>query len=319
LFSAKASFMGMTVVDMEKSTLGAIHLLMEKGRWGAAITILICSVVAPFLKLAVLLVCTYYSQRQNAGSRVASAITLVRRISKWATVDAFTASIFVSFFCSNPVVQVGLHRGFYCFMGYCIFSTAGALLLERPEVIQQAAIADQRRQYSSAKSSWPAVLSSILLLGFLVTLSLLPIFHVEMMFIKEQLSFVDIVHRLAVHGSFSAAFAVLSLAAVLPMADLVWASLEATLPLSSYPVGEWLQDFAMFDVFALATLVTANAAGGVHSGLTVALLPGGWCLSVCASIWIAYSATLRSRPVADQQDKLTASFVVDDIDFEKTL
>merc|ERR1719428_393417 len=75
LFSAKASFMGMTVVDMEKSTLGAIHLLMEKGRWGAAITILVCSVLAPFLKLAVLLVCAFHTCRQNAGSRVASAIT----------------------------------------------------------------------------------------------------------------------------------------------------------------------------------------------------------------------------------------------------
>jgi len=307
--------MGMTVVDMEKSTLGAIHLLMDKGRWGAAITILICSVIAPFLKLAVLLVSAFYSCRQQTSDRLASAITGVRRISKWATVDAFVALMFVSFFCENPVVHVGLHRGFYCFMGYCIFSVAGALLLETPG---QAAIVDQRRQ-STTKPLWPAFATSILLLGFLVALSLLPIFHVEMMIIKEQLSFADMVKRLSHDGHFLAAFVLVALAAVLPVADVAWASAEATSPLTPYPVGEWLQDFAMFDVFALALLVITNAAGGVNGGLTVTLLPGGWCLSICASMWIAYSVTLRSRPVAHPQDKLTGSFVVDDIDFEKCI
>lgn len=305
--------MGMTVVDMEKSTLGAIHMLMDKGRWGAAITILVCSVIAPFLKLAVLLACAFYSSRQNTGDRVASAIIGVRRISKWATVDAFTALIFVSFFCENPVVHVGLHRGFYCFMGYCIFSIAGALLLEIPG---QAAIVDQCRQ-STTKSLWPALATSSLSLGFLVALSLVPIFHVEMMIIKEQLSFADMVKHLTHHGHLLAAFVLVALAAVLPVADVAWASAEATAALTSYPVGEWLQDFAMFDVFALAMLVVTNAAGGVHSGLTVTLLPGGWFLSICASMWIAYSVTFRSRPVTRPQDKLTASFVVDDIDFEK--
>jgi len=305
--------MGMTIVDMEKSTLGAIHLLFEKGRWGSAITILICSVIAPFVKLAVLLVCAFCNYRQNAGSRVASAITGVRRISKWATVDAFTALIFVSFFCKNPVVQVGLHRGFYCFMGYCIFSVAGALLLEKPG---QAAIADQRRQ-STTTSLWPTLASSILFTGSLVTLSLMPIFHVDMMIIKEQLTFVDMVQRLSHDGHLLAAFALVMLAAVLPLADLAWASAEATSALTTYPVGEWLQDFAMFDVFALAMLVVTNAAGGVHSGLTVTLLSGGWCLNGCACMWIAYSVILRSRPMAHPQDKLTASFAVDDIVFGK--
>jgi len=323
LFSAKASFMGMTIVDMEKSTFGAIHLLMEKGRYVAALTILICSVIAPFVKLVVLLVCAYHSSGQEAaGPRVSSAIESVRRISKWATVDAFTASIFVGFFCNNPVLQVNLHKGFYCFMGYCIFSVAGALVLEKPE----QPLEEQRRPMPigaahARKSILPAIAGSIMLLGFLVALLLLPIFHVEcsMLFLKEQLSFIDIVQRLGQHGSLSAALSLAALAALVPAADFVWTTVEATMGRIEHPAGEWLQDFAMFDVFALAVVVVTSAAAGVNDNLHVTMLPGGWLLCFCATAWVVYSLTLRSRPVAQShslKDKLGGS-VMEDIESVK--
>jgi uncharacterized paraquat-inducible protein A len=138
LFSAKAVMLGQTVIDLEKSTLGALRMLFEKERYGAAVTILVCSVIAPFAKLAVMVVAAFVQRSYDGKSQyVSPAITAVRRVSKWATVDAFTAASLVALF-SNVTMPLGsidvqLHEGFYCFIGYCIFSVAGALLLEKPE------------------------------------------------------------------------------------------------------------------------------------------------------------------------------------------
>lgn len=324
LFSAKASFLGVTVVDLEKSTFGAIHLLTQKGRWLAALTILLCSVVAPFLKLAVLLVCVYCTQvRGYAGPGVSSAITVVRRISKWATVDAFTASIFVAFFCNNPMLQVSLHKGFYCFLGYCIFSVAGALLLEKPD---QALTEEQQGLVSPAgsskKSMLPALGVSIALLGLLVALLVVPLFSVEctILGIKENLSFAVMIERLGKHGSVIAAQVCMTLVFLLPAADLIFAAVQATTGRVGHTAGEWLQDFAMLDVFALSILVVSSAATGLHQSLTVELLHGGRALVACACLWLVYSLAFRARTGAHAQtrkEKRAAGALESAIDSEK--
>lgn len=316
--------MGQTIVDVEKSTFQAIHLLFDKGRWLAAATILICSVVAPFLKLAVLLVCAYLSWGQETTRPgVDIAISSVRRISKWATVDAFTASVFVAFFCDNAMLNVGLHKGFFCFIGYCIFSVVGALLLEKqnaedPEELRSLVVGNS----SPRRSVLPAIAGSLVLLVFLLAFALIPVFNVEcsLLFLQEHLSFVDIVRRLGGHGSQVAALALVALAALLPAADFVWATLEATQS-GSRAIGEWLQDFAMLDVFALSLLVVTNAASGVHASLSVTLLPGGWLLCFCALAWSVYSVTLRSQSqrhaTLPSKDKMFATPSCDTIENEK--
>jgi len=319
LFSAKASMFGMTFVDLEKSTLTSIKLLMEEGRYPAAFTILICSVIAPFVKLAILLVCVYCIQvRGNAGPKVSSAIAFVRCISKWATVDAFTASILVAFFCNSPILQVSLHKGFYCFVGYCIFSVAGALLLEQP--------VQQRRPNVDAglagKSMVPAVVGSALLLTLLVALSYMPLFDVECseLALKEQLSFVAIIQRLAKHGSTIAALVCLTFVGIFPAADLVMSVVEATTGHAQHQVGGWLRDFAMLDVFALAAIVTMNAASGIRKSLTVSLLPGGWLLITWAVLWMIYSLGFRQTIAAytiPSKDKHAVGTFENAMDYEK--
>lgn len=310
---------GISLVDIEKSTLTAIRLLFDEGRWPAALTILMCSVVAPFVKLAVLLVCAFsVNVKGYAGPEVSSAITAVRRISKWATVDAFTASILVAFFTSNATLKVELHRGFYCFVGYCVFSVAGALVLEKPT---QEAAEEQRRLVpgsSSPQKPWGAAvaLSVVGSLALLVVLDTMPIFDVQctMLNLEEQLSFVMIVQRLLTFGSRLAAFLCVACVALLPAADVVWTAVEATTGRTErHPIGEWLQDFAMFDVFALAIIVTQNASSGINANLTVKVLPGGWFFIICGAMWLLYSFVLRSQTVVYgplSKDKLGAAAAV---------
>jgi len=113
LFSAYAGgFLGFTLVDIKKSTFGTIHMLMKEECYMAAYTILICSVVAPFIKLTVLVIsaCSLPKYKRPRPAVIA-AIPWVRKISKWATVDAFTATLFVGFFCNSETLKVKLHTG----------------------------------------------------------------------------------------------------------------------------------------------------------------------------------------------------------------
>jgi uncharacterized paraquat-inducible protein A len=297
LFSAKAEVFGMTVVDMEKSTLGAIHLLYENGRWPAAAIILLCSVFAPFCKLAVLLVCAYLMSRGNTGPAVCSAITAVRRISKWATVDAFTASILVAFFATSNVLHVELHKGYYFFVGYCIFSTAGALVMERPALESDD---ECQRLLSSTgvtqKALGPVAVGTLVLGVLLVVLFRMPLFKVEctLLSLQEQVSFATMVWRLLQYGSRSAVLLCVACVGLIPAADMAWCLAEATTGVA-HPMSEWLQDFAMLEVFALAILVTQNASYGVNQSLSVELLPGGWFFVASGAAWLLYSIVFRSR------------------------
>lgn len=305
LFSAKAEIFGITMVDLEKSTVGAIRLLFDHGRWPAALTILICSVVAPFLKLAVLLVCVYAMQvRGSSGPVISFAITAVRRISKWATVDAFTALILVAFFTDSSILQVNLHKGFYFFVGYCIFSVAGALVLERPSeenVDEQtrlmASTAPLQKPYSRAALALSVMLAIIILM----VLSVVPLFEVKanMISLNERLNFIMIVQHLLKFGSRFAAFLCVACVGIVPAAHLVWITTEVAGGVrSGHPLGEWLQDFAMLEVFALAIVVTQNASAGVNSDLDVKTLWGGWVVVIWSVVCVLYSCALRPQTVS---------------------
>lgn len=295
----------MTVVDIEKSTFGMIHMLMDNHKWLAAITILTCSVVAPFVKLAVLLVCAYLSWgRDSLTPEVCTAITAVRRISKWATIDAFTATMILGCFCANDVIEVHLHSGFYCFLGYCIFSIAGALLLDTSD--GEAAEEQLRLVRSNPSRDWqvPVMVCSIVVLGILNAMAVAPLFTVQVsiLSLEEKMSFVSLVRNLAgPNGSHVALLAFVTLGALVPAADFLGVIAEVFLGRTEHPIREWLQDFAMLDVLALTLVVMSNAASGVHDSLSVTLLPAGWILFTMAITWVVYSLTLRSKPVATMQ------------------
>jgi uncharacterized paraquat-inducible protein A len=285
-------------ISIEKSTIQAISMLNEKERYVASTTILVCSVIAPFVKLAVMLLCAYFMwSYEKPGPAVNSMIAGVRRISKWATVDAFTASIFVGLFASAQGVTVNLHRGFFCFMGYCILSVAGALLLEQPD---KDDMAEQRSLIVASASSKRVLLPSVA--GILMTAGLVvawkyPLLQMNLFFHQEEVSLATIVERVWSQESRVAAASFVLLAFVFPAADLIWVMVEAFLGNANRSVGEFLQDFAMLDVFALSVLVVANAASGINAMVTVKVLPAGWFLCVCCAVWVIYSLVFRVQPM----------------------
>jgi uncharacterized paraquat-inducible protein A len=298
LFSARATFMGQEAFDIQKSTVQAISLLTEKERYGASITILVCSVLAPFLKLAVMFRTAYFMWKyEQPGPSVNSMIAGVRRVSKWATVDAFTASMFVGLFSSVEGVTVNLHKGFFCFMGYCILSVAGALLLEKPD---KEAIAEQRSLVvggvSSKRMLLPSIAGIFLCAGLFVAWKC-PILHSNMLIQEEDVTFATIVERIWSKESRVAAASFAVLAFVFPLADLVWVIVDAFTGNANRSVGEFLQDFAMLDVFALSVLVVSNAASGIHPLVSITVLPAGWILCMCSAVWLIYSLFMRAQPM----------------------
>jgi|Transcript_57554 uncharacterized paraquat-inducible protein A len=298
LFSAKASFMGVEAFNIQKSTIEAIRMLNEKERYGAAGTILVCSVLGPFIKLAIMLTSAYFMWRyEQPGSWVNSMIVGIRRVSKWAAVDAFTASIFVGLFSGVEGVTVNLHRGFFCFMGYCILSVVGALLLGKPD---KEAISEQRSLiiggFSSKRTLLPSIAGLLMAIGVFVTWRY-PLLHMNILIHQEDVAFTTIVERIWSKESRVAAVAFVALAFVIPMADLVCAMVEAFTGNVHRHVGEFLQDFAMLDVFALSVLVVSNAASGVNSFVSITILPAGWFVCVCSFVWLIYSLFMRSQPM----------------------
>mmetsp|Transcript_85155 Transcript_85155/g.133076 ORF Transcript_85155/g.133076 Transcript_85155/m.133076 type:complete len:347 (-) Transcript_85155:81-1121(-) len=300
LFSAKASMAGAELFNIQKSTVEAISLLNEKERYVASTTILVCSVLAPFLKLAVMFTSAYFMWKfDQPGPSVNSLIVGVRRVSKWATVDAFTASIFVGLFSGIKQVDVtvNLHTGFYCFMGYCVLSVAGALLLEKPD---KEAIAEQRSLTIGGISSKRALLpiiAGLLMAAGLCVAWCCPLLQMNMLIAQEDVTFATIVERVWSNESRFAAAAFVALALIFPAADLVWVMVGIFIGNANLHVGEFLQDFAMLDVFALSVLVVANAASGINPAVSITVLPAAYFLCVCSAFWLFYSLVMRAKPM----------------------
>jgi uncharacterized paraquat-inducible protein A len=247
---------------------------------------------------AVLISSFFMWKYEQPGPAVNSMIVAVRRVSKWAIVDAFTASIFVGLFTGVKGVSVNLHIGFYCFMGYCILSVAGALLLDKPD---KESTAEQRSLIVGSPVSkrvvLPSIAGSLMAVGLFVAWRY-PLLHFKVLFFHEEdVTLTTIVERVWAKESQVAAVSFVILAFVFPLLDVLWVMIEAFFGNANRSVGEFLQDFAMLDVFALSVLVTANAASGVSSLVSITVLPAGWFLCACCAVWLIYSLFLRVQPM----------------------
>eukprot|EP00747_Dinoflagellata_sp_TGD_P211419 gnl/TRDRNA2_/TRDRNA2_84650_c0_seq1.p1 gnl/TRDRNA2_/TRDRNA2_84650_c0~~gnl/TRDRNA2_/TRDRNA2_84650_c0_seq1.p1 ORF type:complete len:359 (-),score=62.76 gnl/TRDRNA2_/TRDRNA2_84650_c0_seq1:56-1132(-) len=322
LFSAKATFMGITVLDMEKSTFGTIDLLMGKGKWVPALTILFFSVIMPVVKMFVLLAYSYCANLRGEGTgrgnSLADAVVFVQWVSKWATIDAFAAATIVGFFCTRPLLKVELHDGFFCFLGYCLLSTFGALLLDPTAGPPQETPADDSASTAYRHLHGSPARALLYVVGSLCALSVavdLPIVQVQarLLFMEDNLSIRALATQLWLYNSRVAAVAVVGLTVALPALEMVIAALGWAGYRSSNPTApRWLRDFAMLDVFALAMVVVSLATSGLHEDLKVRVLPMGRCLVGGCVAWVCFNATMTpSAPVKDMsRSKLDAYRVV---------
>eukprot|EP00418_Pyrodinium_bahamense_P035414 CAMPEP_0179156260 /NCGR_PEP_ID=MMETSP0796-20121207/76170_1 /TAXON_ID=73915 /ORGANISM="Pyrodinium bahamense, Strain pbaha01" /LENGTH=326 /DNA_ID=CAMNT_0020857829 /DNA_START=32 /DNA_END=1009 /DNA_ORIENTATION=- len=286
LFSAKAEIdmfgKKMTIVDLEKSTLGTVKLLYDAGAHIPLWAILTFSVVMPFVKLAALL---HFALAQTSTL----ALLFAQHISKWATIDAFAAAALIAFFTGQPMLHVDLHAGFYFFLAYCILSTAAALLLRRPPSAAPAQLpephpsaAEQSQRGATAVGLWLA--SCAVTARLLHVAATTPILRMRspLLGLARTCSIWDMIRHLWSGGCHAAAVSIALLVIALPAADFA-VLLAGVVGLGSAEdwaprglEGRWLQDFAMLDVWMLAMVVTRFATTGINGAIEMEVLPAGW-------------------------------------------
>lgn len=110
----------MTLFEDTRSILQTVESLHESGNDFVAGLILLFSVLVPFIKGILLLVCLA-SRRQAARYRV---FRFVRSISKWSMADVFVVGVYVAYLSAkatdNMDAEIGI--GFYYFAAYCLIS-----------------------------------------------------------------------------------------------------------------------------------------------------------------------------------------------------
>ncbi|CAE7300144.1 dnaJ [Symbiodinium natans] len=269
MFSAKAVVGASVVLDIEKSTLGLILLLHQNGMWLAALIILGYSVLMPFAKLVVLISYAHPALRIS-GLASPGAVRAVQKISKWATVDVFTAGTICGLFCQPHLyLEIKLHDGFYYFMGYCVLSVIGALLIDLPAEHNTGTqelpdVHDDGDSTASARPRSPAlpVAASILAIGTVASMALLPLMKVTFPLIglDASVSIVMLVASLWDKGFAGAAVCFALVLLLVPVVDVALCA-AATGRCNPVPAGlrPWFRDFAMLDVYALACVVVLSA------------------------------------------------------------
>ncbi|KAF4745679.1 hypothetical protein FOZ62_016689 [Perkinsus olseni] len=109
--------------EITKSTLTTITLLWDDGFLVPAILLAFFALVVPAVKLLLWRLSVYYESPV--------LIHIVQYISKWATTDAIVVAFLMAFLsvAVEGLITTELHAGFPCFVGYCLVSTAAAMLV----------------------------------------------------------------------------------------------------------------------------------------------------------------------------------------------
>jgi len=307
-FSAKAWIVTTQILDIEKSTVGLVSMLIDQGSWLPAILILLYSVLMPFAKLSVLLLYAHHAWKGSPPSGIfvsAGGVRAVQLISKWATVDTFLMATICGIFCQpHMFLEIELHDGFYYFMAYCVLSVGGALLIELPAEPQ----AEEGASMSCASVVKACLVSAAVfaLLGYLI---FLPVLRAELGIIGlyTELSIALLVSSLWDKGFGTASLFLAVLVVVLPALDFISAVVSGLGLAPNRAARKWLPDLAMLDVFAVATFVVVSAVAALHNSLVFTMLPAGWLLLALSVPWVLFTWTApcmepagRAEPASQQ-------------------
>lgn len=138
--NASIVFMGqqVEVFDDTRSIVGTIDGLYESGNPLVATLILLFSVIVPFIKGSLLLVCL----AMRPGAMRWRLFAFVRGISKWAMADVFVVGVYVAFLSAKATdnLDAEVHAGLYFFIAYCLISIASLQFIDirRPVEIDRA-------------------------------------------------------------------------------------------------------------------------------------------------------------------------------------
>lgn len=137
-----------TVYEQTRSILGTVRELWRSADYLVAFLILLFSVLVPVTKAGMLLASIY-----AGGDAVRRRLVLaVDVIGKWSMADVFVVAVFLAFLATRDQAQAdsfsvpvllrqidvdmrtrltsGLGPGFWCFLGYCLFSIAWTQMLK---------------------------------------------------------------------------------------------------------------------------------------------------------------------------------------------
>lgn len=128
LFKMDITFMFMKIMDEELSTVGSIRKLWNTGHAVPAFLILFFSILVPLAKLSMLITCLL-TKKAGSSALGGSLMRAIRSTARWAMVDALSAVLFLAGFVANPIINVSLCSGFYCFVAYCLLAIAAAQVL----------------------------------------------------------------------------------------------------------------------------------------------------------------------------------------------
>ncbi len=121
------------VQKTSNSILGTVETLWIDGNLVVAILIVTFSVVIPVFKGSLLVIASVIA-KNNQNSKITK---VANSLSKWSMADVFVMALVISFLGANATTSVSeliqtnaeFGKGFYFFLGYCVFSIASAQLI----------------------------------------------------------------------------------------------------------------------------------------------------------------------------------------------
>ena len=125
-----------TLVDKTRSIVGTFSDLWVQGYYLVAILIILFSTIIPSLKLVILTVSCFVPSKKM--------INFNAFISKWSMADVFAIALFIAFVAisasknNSELVhfETHLHQGFYWFLGFCLFSIAAGIQIQKQQQLK---------------------------------------------------------------------------------------------------------------------------------------------------------------------------------------
>ena len=126
----EVEYLGDVVLSFEsKSVIGSIAKLFESGDTVVAVTILLFSVLIPFVKTFSMMFVSLFMESRFAHS----IVTFFKMIGKWSMVDVFVVATFLVYLTANKgdVSRAEAEVGLYFFLAYVLVSMLVSLSADR--------------------------------------------------------------------------------------------------------------------------------------------------------------------------------------------
>jgi uncharacterized paraquat-inducible protein A len=123
-------YLGDVILSLEsKGILGSITKLLDNGEIAVAITILLCSVIIPLLKILTLIFTIIFRDYRFSHNLV----SFFKHIGKWSMVDVFVVATFLVYLTSNKgdVSHAEIEVGLYFFLAYVILSMITTMKMQK--------------------------------------------------------------------------------------------------------------------------------------------------------------------------------------------